>query len=155
MCPAIEFIVSRMLGNHGEQLTRLHLIGNFVNPVAMRESQEYFRNESYVTSQNAYRLRPAYIEPAERKNQSVGQHQQRCLVKMGIQKKQKVLVTKLAKHAASGVRRKRLVRMSEHFETVVIGNETGITEIVLTSLISVPIIATAPLEICQEAFRTG
>jgi hypothetical protein len=108
-----------------EQGARLRLVRDLVEPVAMAEAQEDLEDLPDRALELFDRFGVTDLEPVERRDQPIREHQQRCLVEVGNQKEQEELVAKLAEEAVFQTGEIGLAGAADHHECVPAGHQPG------------------------------
>ena len=159
----VQDLVAYLVVQHvGSEVTRPQpvqiacqcLVGNLVEPIAVREAQEDFLDVADAALERPYRFDVADVHLRHRDHESIAQHQQRRLLKMRNQAEQEVLVPELAQHPTLLIDAELVVGVDDHRERVAAAHEARIRPVVgAARLLPVPVVAVAGLEIAQEAFR--
>lgn len=79
-----------------EKITRLNLVGNFMKPITIIESQKNFERFPHMTFKQFYAFKITHPQSLPRTRKLVGHPQQRSFMKVCDQANLKKLVAKLA-----------------------------------------------------------
>ena len=108
------------------QRTHLRLLGNLVEPVAMREAQKAFEAGPDGALEAPHAVGIAHVQALERVHQPVGEHQQRGLLEMGDEEEQEMLVPELRQHTAVAAAEERAVCIAHHHQRLAVAQVAGV-----------------------------
>ena len=115
-----------MVRAHAKQLAGLRLLGDLVEPVAVREAQEVLEVATHRALETLDRAGVVDRQLVERHHHAVGKHQQRRLLEMRDQEQQELLMPELRQHAAFEVDEERRLRAAHHHQRRAAAHVAGV-----------------------------